>query len=70
MPTSRLPATKMNEEHNDKIDVSGKISSHYDGKIDVGKTLADQKMHAEFISGATGGPWTMWEPVFASRVCL
>ena len=64
-----LSATKMNEEHHDKIEVSGKIGSHSVGKIDVGKTLLNQKMHAEFISGIAWGSEAMWEPVFASRAC-
>ena len=67
MPTSRLPATKMNEDHHDKIDVSGKNSAHYNGEIDVGKTLPDQKVHAGFISGVAWGSGATWEPVFAHK---
>ena len=50
----------------DKIDVSGNTISYHDGEIDVWKTLLDQKMHAEFISGIPLGPGAMWEPVIAS----
>ena len=56
----------MGSQHHDKIDVSGKNIPYHDGEIDVWKTLLDQIMQAELISGVPLGPGATWEPVIAS----